>query len=229
MTGPLWQIGLNLLLAWAAGAAIGFERSYNGRAAGLRTHALVGLASASVLVISYLPLVSPGFPLPAERIDPTRLAQGVMTGIGFLGAGVIFKEGVSVQGLTTAASIWASAAIGLLFGLGMYSPGVLTLIGVLITLTVMRWAEQAFPWRIYAMAVLRFQVGRAPSETELKAMLAAHGAEIFDISYRLSDGGEVFEYRGAVETRRDQALHDLAAQLRGEPGLIEYELARISK
>jgi putative Mg2+ transporter-C (MgtC) family protein len=229
MTGPLWQIGLNLLLAWAAGAAIGFERSYNGRAAGLRTHALVSLASASVLAISYVPLVSPGFPLPAARIDPTRLAQGVMTGIGFLGAGVIFKEGVSVQGLTTAASIWASAAIGLLFGLGMDVPGALTLIGVLVTLTVMRWAEGVFPWRIYAMAVLRFQAGHAPSETVLKAMLAAHGAALSDVSYKLAEGGEVFEYRGNLQTRLDRSLHDLAAALRSTPGLIEYELARISK
>ena len=228
MRGPLLQIGLNLLFAWAAGAAIGFERSYNGRAAGLRTHALVSLASASVLLISYAPLVAPGFPSP-QRIDPTRLAQGVMTGVGFLGAGVIFKEGVSVQGLTTAAAIWSAAAVGLLFGLGMPGPGLMTLAGVMVTLTVMRWIEGVFPWRIYAMAVLRFRVGQSPSEPELRAMLNAHGAVLSDVSYKLCDGGETFEYRGGVETRRDQALRDLAARLRSEPGLIEYELDRISK
>jgi putative Mg2+ transporter-C (MgtC) family protein len=228
MTGPLFLIALNLLLAWAAGMAIGFERSFNGRAAGLRTHSLVALASASVLVISYAPLVSPGF-ASGGRLDPTRLAQGVMTGLGFLGAGVIFKEGVSVQGLTTAASIWSSAAIGALFGIGLYAPAAMSLVCVLVTLTVMRWVEGVFPWRVYAMAVLRFQIGNAPSEAQLCQLLKDGDVDLSDVSYKLTEGGEVFEYRGNIETRRRQALSELAERLKTFPGLVEYELDRISK
>ncbi len=112
MPALLPHLMMNLLFAWGAGAAVGFERSFNGRAAGFRTHSLVALAAASAMLISYLPGISSGYPSTA-RLDPTRLAQGVMTGLGFLGAGVIFKEGVSVQGLTTAAALWATAALGM--------------------------------------------------------------------------------------------------------------------
>jgi len=228
MTAAFWHIALNLLLAWGAGAAIGFERSYNGRAAGFRTHALVALAAAGALVICYVPVVSPGYPNTA-RLDPTRLAQGVMTGVGFLGAGVIFKEGVSVQGLTTAASIWATASVGMLFGVGMRWQGLLALCGVIFTLVVMRWVENVFPWRVYAMAVFRFQIGHTPTEPDLLKMLKDQGVDLDDVSYRLTEGGEIFEYRGNVQTSYGQALHDLAARLRTMPGLVEYELDRISK
>ena len=83
--------------ALVIGAMIGFERSFHGRPAGFRTHALVCLASALLMLVTI-------------RADPTRMAQGIMTGIGFLGAGVIFKEGLTVRGLTTAASIWILSA-----------------------------------------------------------------------------------------------------------------------
>jgi putative Mg2+ transporter-C (MgtC) family protein len=229
MSGPLTQIAANLTLAWLAGAAVGFERSYNGRAAGFRTHSLVALAAASVMIISYVAVLSPGYPAGTMRLDPTRLAQGVMTGIGFLGAGVIFKEGVSVQGLTTAACIWATAGIGMLFGLGLWAPGGMTLLGVLITLTAMRWVEGRFPWRVYALAVFRFHAPLAPSETELEALLGGHDVSLGELSYRLVQDGEVFEYQASVETRRDGAFRELAERLRTLPGLIGYELSRISK
>jgi len=228
MAHLLTQLALNLALAWGAGALVGFERSFNGRAAGLRTHSLVALAAGSVVLIAYAPALSPGY-ASAARLDPTRLAQGVMTGIGFLGAGVIFKEGVSVQGLTTAAAIWATAAIGMLFGLGMPWEGALAVIGVLLTLTVMRWAEGIFPWRVYAMAMFRFQAGLAPTELALCEMLNKLDVDLDDVSYRLAEGGEIFEFRGNIETRRKKALRDLAERLKVTPGLVEFELSRISK
>ena len=77
-------------------------------------------------------------PLEAIRIDPTRMAQGIMTGIGFLGAGVIFKEGLTVRGLTTAASIWITAAIGILVGIGFYFAAVLGAVATLVMLSVFR-------------------------------------------------------------------------------------------
>jgi putative Mg2+ transporter-C (MgtC) family protein len=190
---------------------------------------LVAVASAVVMSISFVALMVPGFPAGTGRIDPSRLAQGVMTGIGFLGAGVIFKEGVSVQGLTTAASIWATAALGMLFGLGLIAPGAIALATVLLTLTAMRWVEGAFPWRVYALAIFRFQAGSAPNEAELAKLLGAHDVVLGEISYKLIRDGEVFEYHGNLETRRDTAFRDLAERLRSTPGLIEYELSRISK
>ena len=84
-------------------------------------------------------------PLDAIRTDPTRMAQGIMTGIGFLGAGVIFKEGLSVRGLTTAASIWVTAAIGILVGIGFYFAAALGALIVLSILSLFRWIENRLP------------------------------------------------------------------------------------
>ena len=100
--------------ALVIGALIGFERTFHGRPAGFRTHSLVCIASAILMIVTvyqnqWMTLLEHD----AIRTDPTRMAQGIMTGIGFLGAGVIFKEGLTVRGLTTAASIWITAAIGI--------------------------------------------------------------------------------------------------------------------
>src|SRR5256885_4695335 len=102
------DILLRMFAAMAAGALIGLERSYRGRAAGLRTYTLVALG-ASLLVASVQYAANWA---PVGTGDPTRVVQGIVTGIGFLGAGVIIREGFSVRGLTTAASIWAIAVIG---------------------------------------------------------------------------------------------------------------------
>src|SRR5580658_8334759 len=125
MDAALARVGLNLGCALIAGALIGAERSYNGRTAGFRTNAVVALAAAGAMLVALQPqFVAAAAMAGYSNVDPIpQIAQGVMTGVGFLGAGVIFKEGVSVQGLTTAACIWAVAAVGLLFGASMYGPG----------------------------------------------------------------------------------------------------------
>jgi putative Mg2+ transporter-C (MgtC) family protein len=129
------NITLNLLSAVLAGGVIGIERSFHGRPAGFRTHALVCLSSSLLMTVT----VFQGSWLAVSdselfRTDPTRMAQGIMTGIGFLGAGVIFKEGLSVRGLTTAASIWITAGVGILYGIGFYFPAILATALTLIIL-----------------------------------------------------------------------------------------------
>src|SRR6187431_3118175 len=112
----------HLSVALIAGSLIGYERSYQGRPAGFRTHALVCMASALLMLVSLYQNLWFEASVEIVRVDPTRMAQGIMTGIGFLGAGVIVKEGLTVRGLTTAASIWITAAIGILVGVGLYVP-----------------------------------------------------------------------------------------------------------
>src|SRR5205085_1783509 len=104
--------------AIVAGGVIGLERAYRGRAAGMRTNALVAFAAALLVGLS-----EHAGPWAIAGADPTRVIQGIVTGIGFLGAGVIVKEGFSVRGLTTAASVWVVAAIGIVFGAGLYIAG----------------------------------------------------------------------------------------------------------
>ena len=228
MSHPL-DIALNIGAAWLAGMLVGFERSFNGRSAGFRTHGLVSLAAAAAAVISLEPMFFAGLTSSgADRLDPTRLSQGVMTGIGFLGAGVIFKEGLSVQGLTTAASIWACAAVGFLFGIGMWTPATLVTVAILVTLALFRVIDDRAPWRVSSYLALRFPAETAPREADLLEMLGEHGVMLRDMSYSLLEKGTVFEFRINLEGARAGALSRLAERLRKMPGLLEFELSRVS-
>jgi putative Mg2+ transporter-C (MgtC) family protein len=224
------QIAINLACAWVAGGLIGAERSYHGRAAGFRTHCIVAIAAAAAVMVALIPALQPAlFHGPASVDNAGRLAQGIMTGVGFLGAGVIFKAGVNIQGLTTAASVWATAAIGLLFGIGAHVPGVLATGAVLATLIVLRWTEQWMPANVYVWSSFRFAAERAPSGHDLRALLAAEGASLSELSYSRKEGGALLEYSGVMRLPRPAVLHALAERLRTVDALIEYDLQRISK
>ena len=128
-------IALHLIGAVIAGGMIGLERTFHGHPAGFRTHALVCLGACLLMLMALFESKwLPGGSLGSMSADSSRMAQGIMTGIGFLGAGVIFKEGLSVRGLTTAASIWVTAGIGILTGIGFYLPAFL---GTLFTLGIL--------------------------------------------------------------------------------------------
>ena len=128
--------------ALVIGALIGFERKFRGRPAGFRTHSLVCIASAILMIVTvYQNQWMTFVEHDAIRTDPTRMAQGKMTGIGFLGAGVIFKEGLTVRGLTTAASIWVTSAIGILVGIGFWFAAVVGAAASLIVLALFRYIE----------------------------------------------------------------------------------------
>ena len=230
MTINLGEVTANLALAWGAGSLIGLERTYNGRVAGFRTHALVALAAAVAMTLAYLPVLRGGtFPAGTVLLDPSRVAQGVMTGVGFIGAGVIFKEGVTVQGLTTAASVWTTAAIGQLFGMGLWEPAVAATIIVLIILIVQRKIEELVPSRALGLATLRFEADKALSEAQLNELLGDPKVRLENFSYAVCDGGKVIEYRADLNAPRKAGFGDVARRLRGAPGLIELNLDRISK
>jgi len=133
-----FQIILRLALAAVLSGVIGFEREVHGRAAGLRTHILVCVGSALIMLTSLY-----FFDIYISRVslDPTRLATGVITGIGFLGAGTIIRSGASIKGLTTAASIWAVAGVGLAVGCGFYIGAFATTAIMLIALLFLRKVE----------------------------------------------------------------------------------------
>ena len=131
--------------ALAIGAMIGFERSFHGRPAGFRTHSLVCIASAILMIVTvYQSRWMTVLEHDAIRTDPTRMAQGIMTGIGFLGAGVIFKEGLTVRGLTTAASIWITAAIGILVGIGFWLAAIVGAAATLVVLSLFRVSRPGY-------------------------------------------------------------------------------------
>jgi putative Mg2+ transporter-C (MgtC) family protein len=169
----------------------------------------------------------PGIPMETVRTDPTRMAQGIMTGIGFLGAGVIYKEGVSIHGLTTAASIWITAAIGILLGVGFYFPAILATALVLGILSAFRWIEARMPSESYASHYIRFDRTEAMSEEEVRALLAEHGFSVANMSYRITRDGPCFEYRMTIRTTNPDNVSHLAAALRKLELVREFRISPI--
>jgi putative Mg2+ transporter-C (MgtC) family protein len=138
-----WTVLLRILLAALAGAFIGMERERHGRPAGLRTHLLVAVGACLMMVISeafYLKYSHLSME-DVVRVDPSRVAAQIVTGIGFLGAGVIIKEGISVRGLTTAASLWVVAGLGMAFGMGLLVPGAIGTVVAMFSLMVLKKLE----------------------------------------------------------------------------------------
>lgn len=126
-----WEYMLRLVVACLCGACVGFERSRRFKDAGVRTHVMVTLGAALIMIVSKY-----GFQdIPAlemMKVDASRVASNVVTGVGFLGAGVIFFKGTSIKGLTTAAGIWTTAGIGLALGSGMYFVGIMSAVIMII-------------------------------------------------------------------------------------------------
>jgi len=130
---PLWlEMVLRLLLASASGAAIGYQRKRAGKPVGMRTYILITLGATLFTIVSVF-----GF---AGAVDPSRVAAGVVIGIGFIGAGVIFRgpRNGEVTGLTTAASMWAAAAVGLSVGSGLYLISIVATLLIVISLMLSR-------------------------------------------------------------------------------------------
>jgi putative Mg2+ transporter-C (MgtC) family protein len=224
---PLYQqITLRLLIALIVGGLIGLERSYHGRPAGFRTHALVCLSTALLMLVTVYE--SLWFPLESTArvtLDPTRLAQGIMTGIGFLGAGTIIKEGFSIRGLTTAASIWITAAIGILVGIGFFFPVAIVTILTLGTLSAFRWIENRMPMQFYAQLVLRFACDHVIAELQLRELLKEHGFTIANLSYRLDRDAKFFEYRMSIRSQRLARATKLSETLSSTPSIKEFRIS----
>lgn len=212
--------------ALAIGAMIGFERTFHGRPAGFRTHSLVCIASAILMIVTvyqhqWMTLLEHD----AIRTDPTRMAQGIMTGIGFLGAGVIFKEGLSVRGLTTAASIWITAAIGILIGVGFYEPAVIATALTLGVLSAFRWIEAKLPSHSYAHHYIRFGRDDVMSESEVRSFLAEHGFSIANMSYRVTEDGSLFEYKMVIKCTSTNDTAKLVESLRSLPRVRSFRVS----
>lgn len=134
---------VKLLCSALAGGLIGFEREKHGRPAGLRTHLLVAVGACLMMVVSeafYLKYGGMG-ETSSVRVDPARIAAQIVTGIGFLGAGVILKEGFTIRGLTTAASLWLVAGLGMTFGVGLFFPGAMGTAIALFSLVFLKKVE----------------------------------------------------------------------------------------
>jgi putative Mg2+ transporter-C (MgtC) family protein len=204
-----------LLLALLAGGIIGIERAYHGREAGFRTHTLVCVSSSLLMILmAFQWQLVPAEYLETVRTDPTRMAQGIMTGIGFLGAGVIIKDGLSVRGLTTAASIWMTASIGIVIGLGFYMPAALATIITVVILSLFRWFEKLLPSQKYArFSINLLRTQGTMDEEGLLHMLEQFGLKAFDLSYTLQDKGSYIRYEMIIMSKNKNNFNELAKRL----------------
>jgi putative Mg2+ transporter-C (MgtC) family protein len=223
------EMVFRLLAAVLVGGLIGLERSYHGRPAGFRTHTLVCTASSLLMLVTvyealwFTPQIS-----VRVALDPTRMAQGIMTGIGFLGAGVIVKEGITVRGLTTAASIWITSAIGILMGIGFYFPAAVATVLTLGVLSLFRWIESQMPIQTFSNFSVRFLRDAVMPEVELRELIGSHDCKLASLAYRLSSEGKFFEYRGVMSTQDDSNVRKLSETLRARPTVVEFRLASIT-
>jgi putative Mg2+ transporter-C (MgtC) family protein len=152
------------------------------------------------------------------------MAQGIMTGIGFLGAGVIFKEGLTVRGLTTAASIWITATLGILYGVGFYYPAVF---GTLVTVGVLgafRWFERLMPSQNFFQFRVRYPRDQVPTLSDLLKYLKGHGFHVSAVSYKLNSDGSTFEYETVIRSIGRSAAQKLSADLLQRSEIVEFSV-----
>lgn len=218
---PEYELLLRPLAALLAGSLVGLERSYRGRAAGLRTYALVCLGSALLVAVSEVMMDGPAGGVG----DSTRVIQGIVTGIGFLGAGVIVKEGFSVRGLTTAASIWVISAVGVVIGAGHYVLGAFATALTLALLSILRTVEDRMPSQSFVHCHLSFRRDQVSDEDWLRKLVAEHGFSITDLSYRLDSKLERFEYKFVMWSSDRAASHNLARTLLALPKVIDFRIS----
>lgn len=181
-------IFLELFGALLLGLAVGYERSYHGRAAGMRTYGLVCMASAAITALAGFPQFwFGGGSYVLAGGDLSHIIQGVVTGIGFLGAGVIMKEGMSISGLTTAASIWVTSVVGVLIGIGFFAAAIaLALMSAMLMIWVSR-LEAMLPSRHAIAIMLRFERNAKPTLDVLRPYLLERG-------YQLASGSMAISY-----------------------------------
>ncbi len=168
------DVVVRLLVASLLGGAIGFEREVHGHPAGMRTHLLVCLGSALFTVLSIF-----GFP-PAEGapLDPSRVAAQIVSGIGFLGAGAIIKEGFSVRGLTTAASLWATAGIGMAAGAAQHVVALAGAAIILFSLWPLSRIAERVHGRRHELREVRLLVDDLAAVVEIAELLTQHDVEV---------------------------------------------------
>lgn len=227
--GANLMVFLNLFGALLLGLMVGYERSYHGRAAGMRTYGLVCMASAALTVIGGYPSFWFGGHAPiATTADPTRIIQGIVTGIGFLGAGVIMKEGFNISGLTTAASLWASSVTGIMVGIGFYPAAIM--LGLLCAVSMI-WVSKLEAWlpsRHAVAIVLRFKQYYVPQPNLLRDLAYKRGYQIASGSLSiLYENGRPEWHLVAVALSRTSGapLTDLARELSLFEGVEGFQLS----
>lgn len=220
---------LSMTGALLLGFLVGYERFYHGRAAGMRTYGLVCMASAALTVASGYPHEWFGGQVTVGLgADPTRVIQGIVTGIGFLGAGVIMKEGLNISGLTTAASIWAASVTGVLVGVGFYLAAILLALLSAFCMVSVPKLSGGLPSRQAIGLNLRFARDQAPDEKTLRAEMLNSGYEVAGgtIVIALRDGAIEWQFVAvALSKSSGTPISELSRRLAAFDGVESFQVS----
>jgi putative Mg2+ transporter-C (MgtC) family protein len=193
-----FDLALRLLLSAILGAVIGLEREIHDHPAGMRTHLLVSLGSGSFTALSVSAF---------GEGDPGRVAAQIVSGIGFLGAGAILKEGATIRGLTTAASLWAAASVGMAAGAGSWSVAIVVTVIVVFSLWPLRLVAARLVGRERSRIRLKILAERPAGLTEVVEAVGEHGGSIAHLATEEQSGGGVrIELEIRVDEPRDGAI-----------------------
>lgn len=215
-----WVFALRLGCAFALGALVGVERQWRARMAGLRTNVLVSVGSALFVLLAANTV---------EEVSPTRIAAQVVSGIGFLGAGVILRDGVNIRGINTAATIWCAAAVGVLAGSGLYLGATMGAAAVMAANILLRPVARKLQKRPSSSSEVEttYQVRvvcRGSQDAHVRALLLQALSDA-DFTLRSVDSGHLVEDRESVSVlveistngQREEALEQLVRRLSLEP------------
>ena len=217
---------VRILMASLCGCMIGYERTRRLKEAGVRTHCVVACGAALMMVVSkygFADIIQNGVYLyGSDGADASRIASQVVTGVGFLGAGVIFRTGTSVKGLTTAAGIWATSAVGLAFGAGLYLIGWLTTVFIVAIQFLMHKLHIGAD--AYTNQDITLQFHDCPQVKEqLFSMLQERGALIYGCSTKRLDNGDM-SYHLCIRIRRPIQAAEFQAMMDSYPQITAFSV-----
>lgn len=214
-----------VMAAFAAGVLVGLERESHGRAAGLRTTTLACVASAVAMILSEMLFIESAAAGNTWRPDPARLGAGILTGIGFLGAGTIIRQENVIRGVTTAASLWFVTVLGLAFGSGEFVLGLVGLLAAMLVLYLLPILEKQIQIDWYGTLTVTLGLD-AMSEEELRRRLKAHGLKVKAMEFTCDLAAQQKTLTCELKMKRKAAFAistQVLAELRTCPGVVQVK------
>ncbi|MFQ6111520.1 MAG: MgtC/SapB family protein [Nitrospinota bacterium] len=212
-----WELILKLALAGGLGGVIGFEREMTQQPAGLRTHIILCSGSALIMMVSI-------FMGQTHGADPSRIAAQVVSGIGFLGAGAIIRLGVSIKGLTTAASLWTTAGIGLAVGAGFYLGALLITAIIIIALVLLKGLERAYAVGKGAVTVFIGARDVPGILGRMEEVVSRHRGTLRDLQITRRHGERAMEVRLSMEVPEHFDRPSFTRELNELEGVTEFDI-----
>lgn len=221
-------ICLDILGAMGLGLILGFERNFHGHAAGMRTYALVcGSAAAATAIGGFSGLWFGGEAFVHGKViaESTHVIQGIVTGIGFLGAGVILRDGATIRGLSTAASIWAAAAIGIVVGVGLYLAAMFITTMTVILMIGFKRLEMRLPHRRQFKAVVTLSGPEAMPREQIHSFMRKFGFSVGDFSCQSDKGQKHISYDMVLHSDASHNFNELVSELDHMESVLAYTLS----